>query len=225
VGVSPSMAREITLPMIGNLASSSIGNAMSDTILPQSQSRRRFVSVAAAAVAAGSLSPLAFAETNQAITEVAQSTSGDKTAIRPLRVHGPESQLIDLRRCIKATRWPDRETATDDSQGVPLAMIQECIRAPIVEFACGIPNLLKTDFTDQISAGIDNWNLRQPLGVAAGVTPFNFPMVVPCWMFVMAAACGNTFVLKPSERTPSASIRLAELFIEAGFPKGASGPT
>ncbi|GLQ50545.1 CoA-acylating methylmalonate-semialdehyde dehydrogenase [Dyella flava] len=90
----------------------------------------------------------------------------------------------------------------------------------IVEFACGIPNLLKTDFTDQIAGGIDNWNLRQPVGVAAGVTPFNFPAVVPCWMFVMAAACGNTFVLKPSERTPSASIRLAELFIEAGFPKG-----
>ncbi|CAB3767203.1 CoA-acylating methylmalonate-semialdehyde dehydrogenase [Paraburkholderia humisilvae] len=90
----------------------------------------------------------------------------------------------------------------------------------IVEFACGIPNLLKTDFTDQTSGGMDSWNLRQPLGVAAGVTPFNFPMVVPCWMFVMAAATGNTFILKPSERTPSASIRLAELFIEAGFPKG-----
>ena len=90
----------------------------------------------------------------------------------------------------------------------------------IVEFACGIPNLLKTEFTDQISVGMDAWNLRQPLGVAAGVTPFNFPMVVPCWMFVMAAACGNTFILKPSERTPSASIRLAELFMEAGFPKG-----
>jgi malonate-semialdehyde dehydrogenase (acetylating)/methylmalonate-semialdehyde dehydrogenase len=90
----------------------------------------------------------------------------------------------------------------------------------IVEFACGIPNLLKTDFTDQISDGIDSWNLRQPIGVAAGVTPFNFPVVVPCWMFVMAAATGNTFILKPSERTPSASIRLAELFIEAGFPKG-----
>jgi len=90
----------------------------------------------------------------------------------------------------------------------------------IVEFACGIPNLLKTEFTDQAANDIDAWNLRQPLGVAAGVTPFNFPMVVPCWMFVMAAACGNTFILKPSERTPSASIRLAELFIEAGFPKG-----
>ncbi|MFC4527583.1 CoA-acylating methylmalonate-semialdehyde dehydrogenase [Dyella halodurans] len=90
----------------------------------------------------------------------------------------------------------------------------------IVEFACGIPNLLKTDFTDQSVVGMDSWNLRQPVGVAAGITPFNFPMVVPCWMFVMAAACGNTFVLKPSERTPSASIRLAELFLQAGFPKG-----
>jgi malonate-semialdehyde dehydrogenase (acetylating) / methylmalonate-semialdehyde dehydrogenase len=90
----------------------------------------------------------------------------------------------------------------------------------IVEFACGIPNLLKTDLTDQAAAGIDAWNLRQPVGIAAGVTPFNFPVVVPCWMFVMAAACGNTFILKPSERTPTPSVRLAELFMEAGFPKG-----
>jgi malonate-semialdehyde dehydrogenase (acetylating)/methylmalonate-semialdehyde dehydrogenase len=101
-----------------------------------------------------------------------------------------------------------------DSQGEVLRGIE------VVEFACGIPNLLKTEFSDQIGADIDNWNLRQPLGVVAGVTPFNFPMMVPCWMFAMAAACGNTFVLKPSSQTPSASIRLAELFIEAGFPKG-----
>ncbi|MGE8476568.1 MAG: aldehyde dehydrogenase family protein, partial [Paraburkholderia hospita] len=66
----------------------------------------------------------------------------------------------------------------------------------IVEFACGIPNLLKTDFTDQIGGGIDNWNLRQSLGVVAGITPFNFPVMVPCWMFPVAIACGNTFVLK-----------------------------
>ncbi|RKT13990.1 pimeloyl-ACP methyl ester carboxylesterase [Paraburkholderia sp. RAU2J] len=98
---------------------------MSDSMLPQSPSRRRFVSVAAAAVAAGSLSQLAFADPNLAITDVTQPTGGDKTAIRPLRIHVPESQLIDLRRRIKATRWPDRETVTDDSQGVPLAMIQE----------------------------------------------------------------------------------------------------
>ena len=90
----------------------------------------------------------------------------------------------------------------------------------IVEFACGIPNLLKTDFTDQIGGGIDNWNLRQALGVVAGITPFNFPMMVPMWMFPMAIAAGNTFMLKPSERDPSASIRLAELLKEAGLPDG-----
>jgi pimeloyl-ACP methyl ester carboxylesterase len=101
---------------------------MSDNNSPQVPSRRRFIGVAAAAVAAGSLSQLAFAETNQAITEVSPPAGGDKTAIRPLRVHVPESQVIDLRRRIKATRWPDRETVTDDSQGVPLAMIQELAR-------------------------------------------------------------------------------------------------
>jgi malonate-semialdehyde dehydrogenase (acetylating)/methylmalonate-semialdehyde dehydrogenase len=90
----------------------------------------------------------------------------------------------------------------------------------IVEFASGIPQLLKGDFTDQVSTGIDNWTLRQPLGVVAGITPFNFPVMVPMWMFPVAIACGNTFVLKPSERDPSPSIRLAQLFTEAGLPPG-----
>ena len=90
----------------------------------------------------------------------------------------------------------------------------------IVEFACGIPQLLKTDFTDQVSTGIDNWVLRQPLGVVAGITPFNFPCMVPCWMFPMAIAAGNTFILKPSERDPSAAVFMAELFREAGLPDG-----
>ncbi|MCP3722572.1 epoxide hydrolase 1 [Paraburkholderia sp. CNPSo 3272] len=101
---------------------------MSTDILLPSPSRRRFVSVAAAAVAAGSLSQLAFAQENQSITDAAAATGGDKTAIRPLRIHVPESQLTDLRRRIKATRWPDRETVADDTQGVPLAMIQEVAR-------------------------------------------------------------------------------------------------
>src|SRR5471030_3493843 len=101
---------------------------MPDDILPQAPSRRRFIGVAAAAIVAGSLSQLAFADTNQAITEAAPAPGGDKTAIRPLRVHVPETQLIDLRRRIKATRWPERETVSDDSQGVPLAMIQEVAR-------------------------------------------------------------------------------------------------
>jgi malonate-semialdehyde dehydrogenase (acetylating) / methylmalonate-semialdehyde dehydrogenase len=90
----------------------------------------------------------------------------------------------------------------------------------IVEFACGIPQLLKGDYTDQVSTGIDNWTLRQPLGVVAGVTPFNFPCMVPCWMFPMALACGNAFVLKPSERDPSPSLLMAELLQQAGLPDG-----
>jgi len=90
----------------------------------------------------------------------------------------------------------------------------------VVEFACGIPQLLKGQYSDQIGGGIDNWSMRMPLGVVAGVTPFNFPMMVPCWMFPVALACGNTFVLKPSERDPSASLRLAELLTEAGLPAG-----
>jgi malonate-semialdehyde dehydrogenase (acetylating)/methylmalonate-semialdehyde dehydrogenase len=90
----------------------------------------------------------------------------------------------------------------------------------VVEFACGIPHLLKGDYTEQIGGGIDNWSMRQSLGVVAGITPFNFPMMVPCWMFPVALACGNTFVLKPSERDPSVSVRLAELLHEAGLPAG-----
>jgi malonate-semialdehyde dehydrogenase (acetylating) / methylmalonate-semialdehyde dehydrogenase len=90
----------------------------------------------------------------------------------------------------------------------------------IVEFACGIPQLLKGDYTDQVSTGIDNWTLRQPLGVVAGITPFNFPCMVPCWMFPLAIACGNTFILKPSERDPSAAIFMAQLLSQAGLPDG-----
>ncbi len=90
----------------------------------------------------------------------------------------------------------------------------------IIEFACGIPQLLKGDFTDQVSTGIDNWSLRQPLGVVAGVTPFNFPCMVPCWMFPVALACGNTFILKPSERDPSPALLMAQLLKDAGLPDG-----
>jgi malonate-semialdehyde dehydrogenase (acetylating)/methylmalonate-semialdehyde dehydrogenase len=91
----------------------------------------------------------------------------------------------------------------------------------VVEFACGIPQLLKGDYTDQVSTGIDNWTLRQPLGVVAGITPFNFPCMVPCWMFPVALACGNSFVLKPSERDPSAALFMADLLQQAGLPDGA----
>ncbi|MFE0025305.1 CoA-acylating methylmalonate-semialdehyde dehydrogenase [Amycolatopsis sp. NPDC059021] len=90
----------------------------------------------------------------------------------------------------------------------------------VVEFACGIAHLLKGEHSEQVSRGVDAYSIRQPLGVVAGITPFNFPVMVPMWMFPIAIACGNTFVLKPSDRDPSASLRLAELFTEAGLPPG-----
>ncbi len=90
----------------------------------------------------------------------------------------------------------------------------------IVEFACGAPQLLKTQFSDNIGGGIDNWQMRQPLGVTVGITPFNFPVMVPLWMAPMALATGNTFILKPSERDPSASLLMADLLTQAGLPPG-----
>ena len=90
----------------------------------------------------------------------------------------------------------------------------------VVEYACAIPELLKGDYTEQIAKGIDAWTMRQPLGVCVGITPFNFPAMVPMWMFPMAIACGNSFVLKPSERDPGVSLQLAELLKEAGLPDG-----
>jgi len=102
----------------------------------------------------------------------------------------------------------------DDAKG-------EIVRGlEVVEFACGIPQLLKGEFTENVGTDVDSWSLRQPLGVCAGITPFNFPAMVPMWMFPVAIACGNTFILKPSEKDPSCSIKLAELLLEAGLPEG-----
>ncbi|HWC45964.1 MAG TPA: CoA-acylating methylmalonate-semialdehyde dehydrogenase, partial [Casimicrobiaceae bacterium] len=90
----------------------------------------------------------------------------------------------------------------------------------VVDFACGIPQLIKGEFSENVSAGVDSYSLRQPLGVVAGITPFNFPVMVPMWMFPIAIAAGNSFILKPSERDPSPSLLLAELWGEAGLPNG-----
>ncbi|MGL5287634.1 MAG: aldehyde dehydrogenase family protein, partial [Aeromonas sp.] len=90
----------------------------------------------------------------------------------------------------------------------------------VVEFACGIPHLQKGEFSQNVGSGVDSWSLMQPVGVCAGITPFNFPAMVPLWMFPVALACGNTFVLKPSEKDPSLALRMAELLKEAGLPDG-----
>ena len=90
----------------------------------------------------------------------------------------------------------------------------------VVEFACGIPHLLKGEFSEDVSTGVDASSIRQPLGVVAGITPFNFPVMVPMWMYPVAIACGNSFILKPSERDPSPSSLIADLWREAGLPDG-----
>ena len=90
----------------------------------------------------------------------------------------------------------------------------------VVEYACGIPNLLKGEYSNQVGSGIDTFSMKQELGICAGITPFNFPVMIPLWMFPLATACGNAFILKPSERDPSSSIELVRLFEEAGAPPG-----
>ena len=90
----------------------------------------------------------------------------------------------------------------------------------VVEFACGIPHLIKGEYSDQVGTGVDTYSMRKPVGVCVGITPFNFPAMVPLWMFPLAIACGNTFILKPSEKDPSCSLKWAELLHEAGLPPG-----
>ncbi|MCG3751768.1 MULTISPECIES: CoA-acylating methylmalonate-semialdehyde dehydrogenase [Amycolatopsis] len=121
-----------------------------------------------------------------------------------------ESRLDDLARIVSA----EHGKVFEDAKG-------ELVRGlEVIDFACGIPQLLKGEYSDQVSTGVDLFSFRQPLGVCAGITPFNFPAMVPMWMHPIAIATGNTFVLKPSERDPSAANFVAELYAEAGLPDG-----
>ncbi|HJS88906.1 MAG TPA: CoA-acylating methylmalonate-semialdehyde dehydrogenase [Steroidobacteraceae bacterium] len=139
----------------------------------------------------------------------------DTPPVRRGRVLGRFLELLNRHRDeLAALITAEHGKVLSDAQGEVMRGID------VVEFACGIAQLLKGEFSDQVSTGIDNWTLRQPLGVVAGVTPFNFPCMVPCWMFPIAIAAGNTFVLKPSERDPSASLLMAELLRQAGLPDG-----
>ena len=129
--------------------------------------------------------------------------------------------LFKIRNLVEQHRHELAAHLTAEHGKVPSDALGEIARGiENLEFACGIPNLLKGGFTEQASTGIDVYQIRQPLGVVAGITPFNFPAMVPMWMFATAIACGNTFILKPSEKDPSASIFIAELLKEAGVPDG-----
>ena len=121
-----------------------------------------------------------------------------------------EQNIDDLARLLSS----EHGKVVADSKGSIVRGIE------VVEFACGIPHLLKGEYSDNVSTGIDMYSMRQPLGVVVGITPFNFPAMVPMWMFAVAIACGNTFILKPSEKDPSLPCRLAELMADAGAPPG-----
>jgi malonate-semialdehyde dehydrogenase (acetylating)/methylmalonate-semialdehyde dehydrogenase len=150
-----------------------------------------------------------------AAAQAAQPAWGDMPPIRRARVLNQFlALLVQHRDTLAAMITAEHGKVFTDAQGEVTRGIE------IVEFACGIPQLLKGAYTDQASTGVDNWTLRQPLGVVAGITPFNFPCMVPCWMFPLALACGNAFILKPSERDPSPSIFMADLLQQAGLPDG-----
>jgi malonate-semialdehyde dehydrogenase (acetylating)/methylmalonate-semialdehyde dehydrogenase len=167
-----------------------------------------------------------------ATTEVALASAAEtRAAIAAARAALPEwSDTPALRRARVMFRFRDlveqhagelAATITREHGKVLADARGEVTRGlEIVEFACGIPQLLKGEYSDAVGRGIDSWSLRQPVGVAAGITPFNFPAMVPMWMFPIAIACGNTFVLKPSEKDPGCPLRLAEFLGEAGAPAG-----
>src|SRR5947209_9994110 len=147
--------------------------------------------------------------------KAAQPAWADTPPLRRARILNAFLALLNQHRdTLAAMITSEHGKVFSDAQGEVTRGID------IVEFACGIPTLLKGDYTDQVSTGIDNWTMRQPLGVVAGITPFNFPVMVPMWMYPVAIAAGNCFILKPSPLDPTPSLRMAELLKEAGLPDG-----
>ena len=158
------------------------------------------------------------------LSEVDQAVAAAKAAFpewRATPLSKRAETMFRLRELVDANRRKLAEiVASEHGKTVPDAMGEVSRGLENIEFACGIPNLLKGGFSEQASRGVDVYQIRQPLGVVAGITPFNFPVMVPMWIFANAIACGNTFILKPSEKDPSASLYLAELLKQAGIPAG-----
>lgn len=136
----------------------------------------------------------------------------------------PQKRARVMMRFLELMRGYNQELAellaSEHGKTVPDAKGDIQRGVEVVEFACGIPHLLKGEFTESAGTGIDVYSLRQPLGVVAGITPFNFPAMIPLWKCAPAIACGNAFILKPSERDPGVPLRIAEIFLEAGLPPG-----
>ncbi len=157
------------------------------------------------------------ADANRAIAaaKAAAADWGAQTPLRRARV------MFKFKELMEANRAKLAEIITAEHGKVLSDADGEITRGiEVVEFACGIPHLLKGEYTEQVGGGVDSWSTRQALGVVAGITPFNFPAMVPMWMFPVAIACGNAFILKPSEKDPSASLFMADLLRQAGLPDG-----
>src|ERR1700681_262453 len=157
------------------------------------------------------------AEVDRAVASAARAFPdwSRQTALRRARVLFRFKELLD-----RDAKRIARVISEEHGKTIDDALGEVTRGVDVVEFACGAPHLLKGEFSDNVGRGVDSYSLRQPLGVVAGVTPFNFPAMVPLWMFPIALACGNSFVLKPSERDPSCSLMLAELLKQAGLPDG-----
>ncbi len=198
-------------------ATASIEHWIGGRIVPGTSGRRADVFNPATGSVSGHVALASSAEVDAAVAsaQAAFPAWADTPPIRRARVMFKFLELLnhkkdELARAITAEHGKVFTDAVGEvSRGID-----------IVEFACGIPQLLKGDYTDQVSTGIDNWTMRQPLGVVAGVTPFNFPVMVPMWMYPVAIAAGNCFILKPSPLDPTPSLMMAELLKQAGLPDG-----
>jgi malonate-semialdehyde dehydrogenase (acetylating)/methylmalonate-semialdehyde dehydrogenase len=198
-------------------ATAEVGHFIDGHAVPSRSGRRQAVFNPSTGAVARQVVLASVDEVNAAVAaaRAAFPAWADTPPIRRARVMNAFLQLLMQHRdALAAMITAEHGKVFTDAQGEVTRGID------IVEFACGIPQLLKGDYTEQVSTGIDNWTLRQPLGVVAGITPFNFPVMVPMWMYPVALACGNSFILKPSERDPSPSIFMAELLKEAGLPDG-----
>ncbi len=198
-------------------ATAEIGHFIAGRPVASQSGRRQAVYNPATGAVARQVALASAAEVNAAVAaaKAAFPAWSEQPPLKRARVLSKFLQLLNEQRdTLAAMITAEHGKVFTDAQGEVTRGIE------IVEFACGAPQLLKTDFTDQVGTGIDNWVLRQPLGVVAGITPFNFPVMVPMWMFPMALATGNTFVLKPSERDPSPSLFIADLLKQAGLPDG-----
>src|SRR4051794_28172269 len=194
-----------------------VGHWIDGTVVEGASERSGVVFNPATGEQAASVDFASVADVDAAVASAKAAAEGWRATGLGRRAEG----MFHLRELIDANRKEIASLVTAEHGKVLSDALGEVARGlENIEFATGIPHLLKGGYSEQVSTGVDVYSIRQPLGVVAGITPFNFPAMVPMWMFATAIACGNTFILKPSEKDPSASIYLAELLAEAGVPEG-----